>query len=289
MLITYLIMNKPIKKFTINSRDLENFYIKNGYLLVGNIFNSKFINKLSKFFLSSIKRNKKIKDYHDLSNLIMDGFENDKLYEELIFQKKLKDLMIKFLGRDLCVLNYTALWINTPTNKNPVLNKNNHVDAWTGTGINTIFVKVFLTNCDKYNGMSVYPGTHLHGLYPVRNRSLDLPTGVRLDNKTNLYNAKKGDVLIWHPLLVHSTTGQSNKNTRVSLTLRYKSTESEFTSQERALGYKTLSVGINNIIKRYIGNDGLQPFRVYGGKASIDKRLSRLYNADYFNKTIKKT
>ena len=137
--------------------------------------------------------------------------------------------------------------------------------------------------------MSVYPGTHLHGLYPVRNRSLDLPNGVKLDDKINLYNAKKGDVLIWHPLLVHSTTGQSNKNTRVSLTLRYKSTESEFTSQERALGYKTLSVGINNIIKRYIGNDGLQPFRVYGGKASIDKRLSRLYNADYFNKIVKKT
>ena len=59
-------MNKPIKKFTINSKGLENFYIKNGYLLVGNVFNSKFINKLSKFFLSSIKRKKKIKDYHDL-------------------------------------------------------------------------------------------------------------------------------------------------------------------------------------------------------------------------------
>ena len=63
------------------------------------------------------------------------------------------------------------------------------------------------------------------------------------------------------------------KNKRVSFTLRYTSTENEFSSQERALGYKTISVSSNNIIRRYIGNDLLQPFRIYGGKASIDKRL----------------
>ena len=183
-----------------------------------------------------------------------------KNFMKINFSKKLKDVMIKFLGRDLCVLNYTALWINTPTNKNPVLNKNNHVDAWTGTGINTIFVKVFLTNCDKYNGMSVYPGTHLHGLYPVRNRSLDLP-GVRLDNKIICIMQKKGCFNMASASGAFYN-GQKVIKIQVSLTLRYKSTESEFTSQERALGYKTLSVGINNIIKRYIGNDGLQPFRV---------------------------
>ena len=41
--------------------------------------------------------------------------------------------MNRLIGNDLCVLNYTALWINVPTNTNPVLNKNEHVDAWTGT------------------------------------------------------------------------------------------------------------------------------------------------------------
>ena len=48
------------------------------------------------------------------------------------------------------------------------IKKNEHVDSWTGTGINTIFLKVFLTDCDNYNGMTVFPGTHLHGLYPVK-------------------------------------------------------------------------------------------------------------------------
>ena len=86
----------------------------------------------------------------------------------------------------------------------------------------------------------------------------------------------------WHfnlaSTFVHATTGQSKNKTRISMTLRYKSTEGDFTSQEKAIGYKTVSVGLNNIIKRYIGNDYLSPFRVYGGVAAIDKRTSRLYN-----------
>jgi len=213
----------------------------------------------------------------------MDNFESSSNYEELIFQKKNKFIMNRLIGNDLCVLNYTALWINVPTNTNSVLNKNEHVDAWTGTGINTIFLKLLLTDCDNYNGVTVYPGTHLHGLYPVKNRTIDYKSfDIKLNKGLNLA-LKKGDVLIWHPLLVHSTTGHSKKNKRISFTLRYTSTENDFSSQERALGYKTISVGSGNIIKRYIGNDGLQPFRIYGGSASIDKRLAKLYNKKYFS------
>ena len=248
--------------------------------------NKKLLSKISKNFQAKFKKNKN-KDIHLICNKMMEDFENSSLYQELIFDKELVNLMIRMIGKDLCALNYTALWINTPTNKNPVLKKNDHVDAWTGTGVDTIFVKLFLTDCDDYNGMSVYPGTHLHGLYPVKNRTLNLPDNVNLPKKINLSNAKKGDILIWHPLLVHATTGQSKNKTRISMTLRYKSTEGDFTSQEKAIGYKTVSVGLNNIIKRYIGNDYLSPFRVYGGVAAIDKRTSRLYNKKYFQKYLK--
>lgn len=279
-------MKKQIKKFNIVTDSLIDFYIKNGFVLIKNPFKKILILKIKKYVDSFLKK-KNFSDYHKICNQIMDKFETTELYEELIHDEKIKNLMKKFLGNDLCVLNFTALWINSPTNKNPVLKKNDHVDAWTGTGVDTIFLKVFLTDCDKYNGMSVYPGTHLHGLYPVRNRTLDLPKDVKLPSKINIINAKKGDLLLWHPLLVHATTGQSDKNTRISMTLRYKSTESEFTSQERALGYRTISVGVGNIIKRYIGNDLMSPFRVYGGSASIDKRLSKMYDNKYYYKNIK--
>ena len=218
----------------------------------------------------------------------MNNFESSQDYDELIFQNKTKHIMNRLIGNDLCVLNYTALWINVPTNTNPVLNKNEHVDAWTGTSTNTVFLKLLITDCDKFNGVTVFPGTHLHGLYPVKNRTIDYKTyDIKLEKGLNLV-LKKGDILIWHPLLVHSTTGHSKKNKRVSFTLRYTSTENEFSSQERALGYKTISVSSNNIIRRYIGNDLLQPFRIYGGKASIDKRLAKLYNKKYFSLLKKK-
>lgn len=277
-----------MKKFNINSKLLEDHYVKNGYVLIRGVFEKKFINTISNFLIKNIKKgeNKKL-DYHDICNQIMEEFEKMPLYEEILFKKKFKKLLIRFVGQDLCVLNFTTLFLNAPTNKNPVLNKNEHVDVWTGTGVDSIFVKIFFTDCDNYNGLTLYPGTHLHGLYPVKNRGLNLPNDIKLNKKINTSNAKKGDVLMWHPLLIHSTTGRSKKNKRISMTFRFKSTETEFTSQERALGYRTISVGINNKIKRYIGNDYLSPFRIYGGKASIDKRLSKLYNQNYFKKIIK--
>lgn len=283
-----------IKKFFFNDPKIEDYYIKNGFVIIKNSIEKSFLKKISKNILSQIKefeqkhkKSKKKIDYHDVSNFIMNKFESSQNYDELIFQEKIKFIMQRLIGNDLCVLNYTALWINVPTNTNPVLNKNEHVDAWTGTSINTIFLKLLITECDKYNGITVFPGTHLHGLYPVKNRTIDYKTfDIKLDKGLNLI-LNKGDVLIWHPLLVHSTTGHSKKNKRVSFTLRYTSTENNFSSQERALGYKTISVSSNNIIRRYIGNDLLQPFRIYGGSASVDKRLAKLYNKKYYS-SIKK-
>ena len=89
---------------------------------------------------------------------------------------------------------------------------------------------------------------------------------------------KKGDVVLWHALTLHQTTGQSDKKTRISVTTRFTSNESEFSSQERALGYKTLTVGPLNQIKRIIGNDQFYPLRTYNTFAGTDKRLSELYN-----------
>ena len=144
--------------------------------------NKKLLSKIANNFQTKFKKNRN-KDIHLICNKMMEDFENSNLYQELIFDKELVNLMIRMIGKDLCALNYTALWINTPTNKNPVLKKNDHVDAWTGTGVDTVFVKLFLTDCDDYNGMSVYPGTHLHGLYPVKNRTLNLPNNVSLPKK----------------------------------------------------------------------------------------------------------
>jgi ectoine hydroxylase-related dioxygenase (phytanoyl-CoA dioxygenase family) len=135
---------------------------------------------------------------------------------------------------------------------------------------------VFLTDVDKHNGIAVSPGSHLQGMLPVRNRAID-PVSKAKFKSVNLDTIRAGDWLIWHPLLVHATVGHSAKNTRISITSRYTSTETPFSSQERALGYRTLSVGPMNQILRLVGNDYLTPLRTYGGTVAIDKRLKAIY------------
>ena len=133
----------------------------------------------------------------------------------------------------MCCLGYASLWVNGPDTSNTRMSLPPHTDAWTGTSINTINVKVFLTDVDKYNGLTVYPGSHLSGMLPVKNRILnDDDYNIKFDS-VNLDNIKKGDIVIWHSLGLHCTTGHSNKNIRVSMTTRYTSTETIFSSQER--------------------------------------------------------
>ena len=212
---------------------------------------------------------------------IMDAFARTSMYDAIVTARPLVDLLKPFLGPDIALLGYDALWINVPQDKDPVLLKGQHTDAWTGTSVNTIFAKTFFTPCDEYNGMSVCPRSHLQGMIPVRNRGIDPAPGVTFDS-VNLSDVRAGDLLIWHPLLIHSTTGHSDKNTRISMTSRYTSTESAFSSQERALGYRTVNVGPLNQILRLIGNDYLTPFRTEGGYVGIDRRMAAIYeHSDY--------
>jgi hypothetical protein len=71
------------------------------------------------------------------------------------------------------------------------------------------------------------------------------------------------------------------------MTARFSSTETEFSSQERALGYTALSVGPLNQIKRLIGNDYLYPLRTYNTYVGTDKRLAQLYNQKRLKETEK--
>ena len=79
-----------IKKFSINSKLLEEKYIKDGFLLIKNPFEKKYIDNLSKIILEKLKKfEKKYNDYHDICNKIMDVFEKSPEYDELIFQENI--------------------------------------------------------------------------------------------------------------------------------------------------------------------------------------------------------
>jgi len=271
------------RKFEYNDIELIKFFIKNGYVILKNLHDSSLILKshgiINSNFEKLVLECNRLgipKDVNGIAVAIIDKFQSLKEYHAILGGVKILNVMKEFLGPDIALLGYCALWINIPQDKDPVLLKELHTDAWTGTSVNTIFSKVFFTDVDDYNSMGVCPGSHLQGLIPVRNRTIDPKANASFDT-VNLNSIKRGDTLIWHPLLIHSTIGHSEKNIRISMTSRYTSTETRLSSQERALGFKTLSVGPLNQILRLIGSDSLMPFRTYGGYVGIDRRLEKIY------------
>lgn len=273
------------KKFTIDEEGQIESFVNNGYLIYKNVFDREFIENSYGFFTSHLEALLELSDSgkipYDINGFaaaIIDQYAKTDLYQDYINNNNLKAIMKALLGDDLAIFDQDALWINTPNNTDPVLNKGIHTDAWTGTSVNTLFCKVFFTDVDLYNGMTVCPGSHLYGLTPVKNRSINTDVmDLEHIEEVNLEHMKAGDVLVWHSLLLHGTTGQSDKNTRISVTSRFTSTETPFSSQERSLGYKTLGVSPLNQILRLIGSDTLQPLRTYGGYAGVDRRLKKLY------------
>lgn len=265
------------------SRDAADHFVRDGYVVYRGIHDPTTIGAWrlwirSRLWVRSELARRQAGDLHAATVEVMDEFQKTPLYDEIVSAPSLLVLLKQYLGPDICLLGFDALWVNASKDKNPVLLKGIHQDAWTGTSVNTIFVKTFFTDCDQYNGITVYPGSHLQGMLPVRNRGVDPAAKVKFKG-VNLKDIKAGDVLIWHPLLLHSTTGHSAKNIRISMTSRYTSTETAFSSQERALGYRTLSVGPMNQILRLIGNDSLTPLRTYGGVVAIDRRMKGLYGS----------
>ena len=275
-----------LAKYDISSCDeAVRFFCKHGYVVIQGLHKADLIAEMREFIQNRLARLLE-KSREGVISLDLNGWavsivkriETTNSYEKYIKSLDMLKFLKLLLGPDICILGQEALWINYPTDKDPVLNKNIHTDAWTGTSINTIFSKCFLTDVDEYNGMSVVPGSHLYGFVPVRNRGID--PGANIEDHLSVLNLKHiraGDVLIWHSLLLHSTTGHSDSQTRISLTSRYTSTETPFSSQERALGYTPLSVGPMNQILRVIGNDLLSPFRTLGGSVGVDRRLEHLY------------
>jgi hypothetical protein len=262
-----------VKTYAAHDEYAVKDFVRDGYVVYRDIFGVHDVGACKKFVVDNYNR---LRDPHEQAVKIMDELAQKPCFKALAEGAAARNIMRRFLGPDIAIFNYDALWINVPKDKNPVLLKGQHTDAWTGTSVNTLFAKVFLTDVDKHNGIAVSPGSHLQGMIPVRNRAIDPAARVKFAN-VNLSSIRAGDWLIWHPLLVHATVGHSAKNTRISITSRYTSTETPFSSQERALGYRTLSVGPMNQILRLVGNDYLTPLRTYGGTVAIDKRLKAIY------------
>ena len=277
-------LDQRLKKYHVDDSSAIEAFVKNGFVIYEGIHDPRLIEDSRKFFMERYERlcgaynreELKKKDVHGWAVAIIDRYEQSSLGQSFSESPGVVNVMKKYLGPDVAILGKNALWINVPQDSNPVLSKDLHIDAWTGTSVNTIFAKTFFTDVDDYNGLTVCPQSHTYGMTPVRNRAID-PSANVSPEKLNLFHMKAGDLVMWHALLIHSTTGHSDKNIRISITSRFISPDKPMSSQERSLGYTPLAVGPLNQVLRLVCNDYLTPFRTYGGYVGIDRRLQKLY------------
>ncbi len=266
-------------------------FVQEGFVIYRGLLDVELVNTTRQFFmgkfncLESAFAGKGEKDVHGWSVAIARAWERSPLYDQLLASPQLKAAAQSYLGPDVAWLGHDAVFINVPADHDPVTTKPPHQDAWAGTGVNSLFLTIFFTDVDKYNGLSICPGSHLQGLMPVRNRVLDERFNVPFET-LDLTFVQPGDVMIWHPLLLHYTTGHSPDKIRILTTSRLTSPERLMTSQERALGYRSMSVGPLNQVLRMIGSDYLTPFRTYGGYLGVDRRLGDLYEHSPYQKQI---
>ena len=281
------------KVFIANKyNDLTNFFVKNGFCVVRGIYSKskiisleKLIKNYQKIFLRINKNNRFDDQSFAISSHRM--FERSELCDYFYKNENLIDLLSKFYGNDIVKINFSRFQINKKIEKK---NSNNqikserkfsqflgiHNDHWTGSSEYTLHYWMPFSGLDSKNGMTLYPGSHLNGSFPVYNRQIDPKIDFKYKPHILSY-IKSGDVLLFHSLLLHKTTGKS-KRTRMAELARFTNINYRMTNQEKDLGFQTLSIGPMRQIIRINGNDSLTPFRTYGGEPGIDRVVKEVYD-----------
>lgn len=266
--------------FRDDAEDSLRHFVSQGFAIYRDVFAPELIARCRDFLGRQFNTLNSLAVPHDINGwsvAIMNKFERSELYAELLASPKLIHLAKTYVGPDVIWFSHDGLFINVPSDKDPVLLKGRHTDVWTGTGVDTVFAALFFTDCDQYNGLSVCPGSHAQGLMPVYNRKV-APGPADTFSEINLDMVKAGDLVVWHALTIHSTTGHSDKNIRISMTSRFASAHAQLTSQERMLGYRPLCAGPLAQVRRLVGNDFMTPFRTHGGFVGVDRRMADVYD-----------
>ena len=291
---------EPIKKKIFkkeNYSGIENYYKKHGFCIVRGLYDNRKIKEVEKIFQKCQKIFQKYKNIDNQSFLISCDkiFEKTHLYDYIFKNQNLIKLLKIFYGNDIIHFNFTKFQLNEKKNSNQKksleeikfqLSKGIHNDHWTGSSEYTTHYWLGFSGIDKDNTLTMYPGSHLNGSFPVLNREPDPKIEFKY-KPHKLDYLKEGDVVLFHSLLLHKTTGKTNK-TRVGIISKFSSLNYKWTNQEKDLGYQPLSIGPIREIIRLIGNDALTPFRTYGGVAGIDRSIYENYNERQLDKSTNK-
>lgn len=201
-----------------------------------------------------------------MSKVLLKRLKASDTYDHMMAHAPFLDAIERFIGPDIMVYNNCDLFINDPVDTNPATLKTLHQETWTGLAVHEIVTWIPLHPPAADNTICVVPKSHLFGMLPNRNRNLLPIDGFVPEPVVPVWQMQRGDVLFFHPLLLHGTSGRGAL--RFSLGFAFKNAFFEATSINTPWGYTGLRQGPMTRVRTVLGNDLLTPLRTYGGKSS---------------------
>ena len=215
-----------------------NEYKKNGFVKVPNfldkkktqsiredleVFLKEYRNKLDKRQIN-LTKNKKINSIHDLSNW--------EWIAKIQSHSKTKAIAQKIIGEKIS--NFGAELFYKPEKTGIAVPAHQDNYYWCLNDPNAITIWIALEKANKNNGGIYYFNkSHLLGLLehvpsnvPGSSQKLKFLEGLQNFKKT-YPSLEPGDCLIHHSLIVHGSLSNNSKRSRVGVTLRFKTKNSE--------------------------------------------------------------
>ena len=256
------------KSFFLNGYSvIRNAIPKDLILELQNTFSSSKLKKSNssecyKKFLSNVKKNKNtnfefVKPFHEISIY-------KRFYEKLLHSKKIYTKLTQLLGPDLAYLDDPSFTLNISDANDSKKNyhyKKFHQEMWSGSNTSTLvfWAPIFLPS-NKSGQLSIIKESHCWGLVPNNDKQ---PIVLPNKYKKAKFNLNTGDVVIFHPLLLHATDPITTQDfsARLSLVTSIRNFKNNNFSYDLLKNWKIFSMSDLTLIEKKLGNHFLTPFR----------------------------
>lgn len=229
------------KNLSVEYKNQVRFFIKNGYLIMKNVLNEKFVNSIVTDFNKIINSNEYKKNpkyfHYNTSPRVIEGWKKSKFIKNLCFQKKVTAFMHFVYGREPVPISTINFLKGT---EQPL--HSDYIHFGSSPELYLAGAWYALEKVDDSNGpLIICPESHKLGIVDFTDLNLKIPKStIELKKNYTIYEKyleetikekklkkkkiflNKGDVLIWSANLLHGGSKIKKKNkTRISQVIHY--------------------------------------------------------------------
>ena len=247
----YAVINKGINKRVINSAKK---IINNELKLILKKKRLKTFNSVTKNFLNC----KKIFSQHQLQVLLAKKLERNGLYNSLLSEKKILNILVNLLGPDIEYETTNELAINITNVKDEYYLKKYHQEYWSGVGISCMLMWIPLNLKSNMGTIEMIKESHKWGHIPHKNRE---PVRLPKNYKSENIKAKEGSVVLFTPFTIHRTIPNKSDEIRIAMPITLRNWYYPKSGNEDLWEFKKLETSFYSKFRKILGNKEFSPFR----------------------------